>query len=94
MEKQTLFNFIVNYINFKKSQGSSFVDKKWVLNDYYKSIETPTSKFVKQKEQCKYVFTLLVKSGYIKSWGNGLYKILLEIPNVSSYELRKYFQKI
>lgn len=94
MKKLKLFNFAIEYINKKYLNGILFIDKRWMLNDYYKSIETPTSKFVKQKEQCKYVFTLLVKSGYIKSWGNGLYKILHEIPNVSSYELRKYFQKI
>ncbi len=93
MENIKLFDFVVKYINKKYSEGILFIDKRWMLNDYYKAIETPSSKFVEHKAQCNYVVKLLVKGGYLRSVGEGLYRVNKEISKISSYQLRKLYKK-
>lgn len=92
MKKLKLFNFAIEYINKKYLNGTLFIDKRWMLNDYYKAIETPTSKFVEHKAQCNNVMKLLVKGGYLKSMGEGIYRIDKEIPEISSYQLKKLYK--
>lgn len=94
MQKLTLYDFIRNQINQKILEGKNFIDTKWLLNDYYKVIQTPTSRWRNRKPQMKYIILLLSRADYIAPKGFGIYKLIKQIPlGLSSTMLRKFYDK-
>lgn len=90
-----LYNFILKQIQIRKDIKTDFIDRRWILNDYYKSIEKPDGRFKSHKRQCESIFFMLSRVGYLRNQGFGIFKFMKPIPEgMTSYELRKQYEKL
>lgn len=90
-----LYSFIVSSIKIREKSNIDYIDRRWILNDYYKSIERPEGKFKSHKRQCESIFFMLSRVGYLRNQGFGIFRFMKTISEgMSSYELRKQYENL
>lgn len=90
-----LYSFIIASVKIREKHNIDYIDRRWILNDYYKSIEKPDKKFKSHKRQGESIFFMLSRVGYLRNQGFGIFKFMKSIPEgMSSYELRKQYEKL